>query len=183
MMNTADFSFVDLSYQHLHLNDCAAWSGYGMVRNCCGGNTFMPEIYRRTCASVDGDTWNFSTTSWKPNVVVINLGTNDNLNANAAGQVEIDYETTYVDFVRNISIWYQDTKPTFFLACGPMSSNYCPYVNNAITKLVKMNIPAVFLDHRGVLNATNQCCGHPDIDADQTLADLTISAIQSTMHW
>lgn len=143
----------------------------------------MPEIFRRTRASVVADDWNFVSTAWKPNVVVINLGTNDNLNANTAGQLEIDYENTYVDFVRNISMWYQETKPTFFLACGPMSSSYCSYVNNVITKLLSINIPAVFLDQRNVLNSTNQCCGHPDTVADETLADITIAAITSAMHW
>ena len=29
----------------------AAWSGLGMVRNCCGGNTTMPAIFNRSLAT------------------------------------------------------------------------------------------------------------------------------------
>ena len=63
----------------------SAWSGFGMVRNCCGGSTYMPEIFTRILGSVVGvgNDWNFS--DWIPDVVVINLGTNDGLNEVIAG--------------------------------------------------------------------------------------------------
>jgi hypothetical protein len=65
-----------------------AWSGYGLVHNCCGGHTHMPAVYRRALGSVpDNDAgaatfggepfsnaWSFG---WAPDAVVINLGTND----------------------------------------------------------------------------------------------------------
>ena len=52
----------------------AAWSGLGMVRNCCGGNTTMPAIFGRTLATVNkNSTWDFK--SWTADVLVINLGT------------------------------------------------------------------------------------------------------------
>merc|ERR1711924_283766 len=45
-----------------------AWSGLGMVRNCCGGNTTMPSIFGRTLATVNkDDTWDWS--SWKPTLL------------------------------------------------------------------------------------------------------------------
>merc|ERR1719215_2298633 len=52
-----------------------AWSGMGLVRNCCGGETFMPEIWERTLATDSAAQWNFS--SWVPDALVVNLGTND----------------------------------------------------------------------------------------------------------
>jgi hypothetical protein len=46
-----------------------AWSGLGMIKNCCGGNTTMPSIYSRTLATVNEDnTWDY--TSWTPDALV-----------------------------------------------------------------------------------------------------------------
>jgi hypothetical protein len=46
-------------------------SGYGMARNCCGGETLMPDVFRRTLGSVPIADWNFS--NWVPDALVINL--------------------------------------------------------------------------------------------------------------
>lgn len=138
----------------------------------------MPEIYTRTLASASAADWDYD--SWVPDVVVINLGTNDRLNATFPGEAEVAYQQIYIDFVRNISTWYSN--PEVFLACGPMSVEYCPYVFNVIEEL-QNEVKVHFLDQRNVLNATNQCCDHPDMDADVTLADITISAIAAVMAW
>ena len=62
-----------------------AWSGFGMVSNCCGGGTLASDVWTRTIASVGSsnksdphgtipsNVWNFS--KWKADAVVINLGT------------------------------------------------------------------------------------------------------------
>merc|ERR1712061_371535 len=52
-----------------------AWSGFGLVQNCCGGETNMPEIWERTIATDNASRWNFS--NWVPDALVVNLGTND----------------------------------------------------------------------------------------------------------
>lgn len=151
-----------------------------MVRNCCGGNTFMPEVYTRVLASDQQGSGSWKFDSWQPNAVVINLGTNDHLNANTPGEIEKQYEDTYVDFVRNISTWYQSSEPTFFLACGPMSEAYCPYVKNVILRLKNEKISTFFLDQVGF---PNNCCGHPDEEADTAIAERTSSFIADKMQW
>ena len=62
-----------------------AWSGFGMVRNCCGGATLGSDVWGRTLATVGSanasdphgttseNAWNFS--AWTADAVVINLGT------------------------------------------------------------------------------------------------------------
>lgn len=145
----------------------------------------MPEIFSRTLASLDAPDWDY--TSWVPDVVVVNLGTNDRLNGTDPGDAELAYQQTYSDFVLNISRWYGNAQsgssgPVMFLACGPMSEQYCPYVFNVISEL-ENEVPVHFLDHRGVLNSTNTCCNHPDHTADQTMAELTIEALSATMGW
>jgi hypothetical protein len=130
--------------------------------------------------------WDFSV--WHPNVVVINLGTNDNLNAQNPGDLEASYVSTYINFVTNILSSYASHPPSaVFLACGPMTDSYCNYVFEVIEELNSMIDNSVskvyFLDQRNVLDSTNQCCGHPDKNADITLSSITTSAIQSVMHW
>jgi hypothetical protein len=66
-----------------------AWSGLGLVHNCCGGNTTMPAIFTRTLASVNNDnSWDWK--SWVPDALVVNLGTND-------GGSSIDPQSQYVE--------------------------------------------------------------------------------------
>jgi lysophospholipase L1-like esterase len=68
-----DFQIGQLLTAQVHT---AAWSGLGMVHNCCGGNTTMPTIFNRTLASVNIDnSWDWN--SWVPDALVVNLGTND----------------------------------------------------------------------------------------------------------
>jgi hypothetical protein len=70
-----------------------AWSGFGMVANCCGGSTLGSDVWTRTLATVGStntsdphgttaeNTWDFS--KWIADAVVINLGTNDHLGESA----------------------------------------------------------------------------------------------------
>lgn len=82
-------------------------------------------------------------------------------------------------------MWYNrdNKKPIFFLACGPMSEAYCPYVFNVILKVQELGLKAFFVDQRNVLNPSNSCCGHPSADADLTLAEVTTSTIAGVMGW
>lgn len=93
-----------------------AWSGIGMYRNygVSGASPdAMPAVYARILASQSTSTWDFST--WQPQAVVINLGTND---ASTNGDPGTPYETAYLGFVRTLRQKY----PTayFVLTIGPM---------------------------------------------------------------
>ena len=71
-----------------------AWSGFGMVRNCCGCSTLASDVWTRTLATVGStnksdphgttasNAWNFA--KWQAEAVVINLGTNDHLGASTS---------------------------------------------------------------------------------------------------
>jgi len=51
------------------------WSGKGVSRNYDGDTRFtLPEVYGRALATSDAGRWDFS---WLPDVIVVNLGTND----------------------------------------------------------------------------------------------------------
>ena len=158
----------------------AAWSGYGVIRNCCGGETLMPEIYTRTLASVSGSRWDFS--HWIPDVVVVNLGTNDHLNSsNPEGDAETSFVKTYTALLRNISVSYPNA--VLFASCGPLSHEYCPFVSDAVSTLMVndgITVNFVFYEY---LSASDQCCGHPSDEAQAKLASQLSAQISLAMNW
>ena len=171
-----------------------AWSGFGMYENCCGGETLMSDIYKRTLATVvssnpndphgtiAANEWDF--TKWIPDAVVINLGTNDMLNRRPNNIYK--YNATYLNLVVEASKSYGlDTH--FFLACGPMSNAYCEEVNWILDTIRRPPylIKASFLDQRNFLNGTYgpACCSHPSAEVDQAIGTSSIRAISSIMHW
>lgn len=86
-----------------------------------------------------------------------------------------------MQMIGNLSHAYSNTH--FFLACGPMSEAYCDEVNTIISNARQQNIKAHFLDHRGFLNKTNACCGHPSVTADIAMAKNTSDFISATLGW
>jgi lysophospholipase L1-like esterase len=95
------------------MNTAIAYSGRGMVRNSDGSTTdLMPEIWLRTFADDPSSTWD--TKQYAPDVVVINLGTNDF----AKGDPGAEYVTAYNAFIATLRKAY----PTAYIVCvvGPM---------------------------------------------------------------
>ena len=153
-----------------------AWSGYGLVQNCCGGDTTLPAVYRRALGSdpSDGNAWNFS--SWTPQAVVINLGTNDGAEV-AATDAFVD---TYVELAKNITGAY-GVGTELFLACGPMATYYCDAVGATIDALTAAGLRAHFLDQTNA--AVDACCGHPSVDDDIYMATSGADFIAGVMGW
>ena len=71
----------------------AAWSGRGLIQNCCGFvGHLMPDVFGRTLGSDDSTQWDWST--WAPDVLIVNLGTND-----GGAAVTPEYEAAYTQLV------------------------------------------------------------------------------------
>jgi hypothetical protein len=88
----------------------------------------------------------------------INLGTND-----AGSATTPEYEAVYTQLVLDTFAAYGPSLQVF-LACGPMSENYCNPVHNVIANLNRLHSGQVsFLDQRGFLDGSHgpSCCGHP----------------------
>jgi len=174
----------------------AAWSGFGMVVNCCGGATLGSDIWGRTIATVgspnssdphgttDANKWDFSI--WKPDAVVINLGTNDGLTGGRAAFIS-SYNQTYEALTVAAATAYGN-KTHFFLACGPMSDHYCDEVNWVIAKLTARGLKASLLDQRGFINSNatfgRPCAyGHPGSQIDRAMAKNASAFIKQVMEW
>lgn len=83
-----------------------AYSGYGVVRNYAGKfpGESLPYLYPR---AIPGEPAPTASDGWKPQVIVINLGTNDFSTPVHAGEawadeaaLRADYRARYVDFVK-----------------------------------------------------------------------------------
>lgn len=159
-----------------------AWSGYGLLNNCCGGTTHMPEVYQRTLSSdPSSPSWNFSR--WIPDAVVVNLGTND---FGSGRYDEKSFVAAYVDLATNITKVY-GSNVSLFLACGPMSSSYCAGVHKTIAvvnQLPSLVAPKAtyFLDQAD-LSVELNCCGHPSSADDLEMAESGAAFIKNAMQW
>ena len=187
-----------------------AWSGLGMVVNCCSGcggwpkcnavDTFGSDIWTRTLATVGSlntsdphgttpaNEWDFS--KWTPDAVVINLGTNDHLGTNASAAKSKAFVKRYEELVVAASKVYGGGT-AFFLACGPMASDYCAEVKTVIASVTASGIKAYLLNQvdfiePGDKNSTyGKVCayGHPGSQIDAAMAKHGSAFIRTTMGW
>ncbi len=167
-----------------------AYSGKGMYRNYDETTSnAMSVIYDRIFPdSINSPKWNYK--KWQPDVVVINLGTNDF----AKGIPDsIIFINTYVNFLKRMRIYY----PLATLLCieGPMTNDSYPQGMMAFTK-VKNYITASKnkMEQAGDKNiytffpATQEsgeygCDYHPTIKRHEKMADELSKVIKVLMKW
>lgn len=169
-----------------------AWSGRGVVRNYAGspdGLPLLPELWTRYGANDADGSYTFPA-SWKPQAVVINLGTNDfgyvgvrdRLNATV-------YENAMVDFVRQIQTRYPHAE--FFLLTSPMISDSYPTVEDAqkttqtraLTSAVKRIGAKAHLVDWPSQGSDVGCDYHPNAATHAAEAVVLADAIAGVLGW
>jgi uncharacterized protein YjdB/peptidoglycan/xylan/chitin deacetylase (PgdA/CDA1 family)/lysophospholipase L1-like esterase len=115
---------------------CVAYSGRGLYRNNSGTTTgTAPNFFDQTIADDASSTWDHS--KYIPDVLVINLGTNDfAAEASNAALYTVDkttFTTTYSNFITKIRSVYPNTK--IFLCVGVMMNDYYPVGTNPWTRI------------------------------------------------
>ena len=159
-----------------------AWSGYGIVNNCCGGSTHMPAVYSRALSSDSGSVWSLS--DWIPDAVVINLGTND---VGSGAYDEAAFVSAYTKLCLDIVGGYGPST-ALFLACGPMTDKYCGGVRGTVEAVAAaaassgMSLVVQMLDQTR-LGIANSCCGHPSASEDAILAMHAAEQIMQSLGW
>ena len=197
-------SYAHITCAHFEA-DChtEAWAGLGMYRSPSFTSSnyvydvTVPMIYNRTLATVNSSRWdfNYSTqpssqaielspahqSSWEPpQVVVINLGTNDHLDPVKPWSSLTDhYRENYRALIHQI-VFYYGSDVEVFLVCGPMTESYCPAVYDVIQK-VEPWAKVHWVNQTGILNSGNTCCQHPDLVAHRIMANRTIERIDEIM--
>lgn len=179
-----------------------AWSGKGLVRNYVTAtpdtSPTMPELYTRYGANDADNSYTFPS-SWMPEVVIINLGTNDfgYILTNASGdpydaRPPLDiatYTNGMVDFVRNIQKHYPMAE--FILMSSPMLSDYYPTTgapqhtteSNALKSAVaQIGSNAHFVDWPTQGSAVG-CDYHPIASTHAAEGAVLASAIKTILGW
>ncbi|WP_228472808.1 RICIN domain-containing protein [Streptomyces cyaneochromogenes] len=110
----SDVSYGALTARKLNADyQINGYSGLGMVRNYNGGRTDVTyrSFYDRALLNDSGDVWQNPGT-WRPRVVVVNLGTNDFSTAINPGEpwtsdsLAAGYRTAYGDFIQKLRTRY-----------------------------------------------------------------------------
>jgi lysophospholipase L1-like esterase len=101
-----------------------SYSGRGMYRNSTGSTSgTLPLIYDRIFPDASGSpTWNHAQAH--PDIIVVNLGTNDFALDPGSPLNEVLFKTTYVNFVERLKTLHPNA--TVVCAVGVMMSDYYP---------------------------------------------------------
>jgi len=161
-----------------------AWSGQGMVRyygcpnTTCSGS--FPDLYPQTLGSSKQPPWNFS---WVPQVVVINLGTNDYGISTPHPPTDV-FVQGYLKFVTSQIIPNYGKNVTVFVVCDYIGVQ-CSNPQAAYNELKSNGINAYFasFQHIPFDNQDIGCDDHPGVPLHQKYADYLAPIIKRTMGW
>ncbi|OIR14926.1 endoglucanase E precursor [mine drainage metagenome] len=163
---------------------CVAWSGRTMWP------TFtIPEIYDRTLPDDPTSRWDFG--QWKPDVVLINLGTND-FREKVPDQAK--WTAAYRAFLKRVRTNYP--RAQIYCAIGPMMSDSYPVGMHALSTLRTFVTEMLAAEHKdGHLQEhffefaqQRQEDGlgadwHPSVKTDRIMADKLCAALRSDQGW
>ena len=161
-----------------------AASGRGIVRNYDPTDTGprMPMLYARAVANATTPAWDFHV---EPQVVVINLGTNDI--SNGKGDPGTPFRDTYVTLLQTIRAYYPHT----FIICtiapllnGSDLSTIRGHIQTAVqarkdagdSNVESFDIPAQTSDKYA-------CQYHPNVAENMMMADMLVSEIKTRVGW
>lgn len=171
-----------------------AWSGKGLIRNypspTSDSEPVMPQLYTRFGAEDADNSYTFPR-SWHPDVIVINLGTNDFAYLNARDPVDPDQLlAALVAFVKKIHKHY--THANFFLMSSPLLNDNYPtaedaqhsthvtVLKRAIAELPKIKMHFVDWPPQG---SDVGCDYHPNAATQAQGAAILEEAIRNVTGW
>lgn len=163
-----------------------AYSGKGMYRNYDGKTTeSMSLVYDRIIPDSVSPKWSFS--KWQPDVVVVNLGTNDF----AKGIPDsIIFTNTYVNFLKRLRSYYPGA--AIFCLDGPMVTDSYPQGAFHLTKLRnyikasknKFNDPKIYTFSLSSQQEGDYGCDwHPNLKRHEKMAEELSKYIKTIMRW
>lgn len=161
-----------------------AWSGIGVYENSNGfGSPRMPELYTRTLGANPEAQWDFS--SFTPDLVIINLGTNDFGHSHDNGTAWEDaFVDTYVRFVFNITqLYYKQPTLPVLVAVGPgqRAPNVLACLGRVISGVNAAGGAASLLDVQ--TEPMEGCDGHPGRAGHQAMFQAAQPQVAKVMGW
>lgn len=167
-----------------------AVGGRCIMRECTTGDYQMPDYYlAQNYLDAPKATFDFQTGP-PPDVIFINLGTNDQHAIDKLGPIKgpASFVRQMVDFMVNATQLYNTRDIHFFLNAGPMEKVTQPWTLNAIHKAQALGLHATYVDMTtSCANNDNGecdgCAGHPGIQAHYQMYLAALPIIKSVMGW
>jgi lysophospholipase L1-like esterase len=162
---------------------CIAWSG----KKLWPDNTLV-SIYDQVAPTSLPAKWDF--TRWTPDVVVVNLATND---FNGANPDETGWVAAYVKFIGEIRSHYP--KAPIYCAVGSMMSDWPPeqkprtvllgYLKKVVAQANATGGPAVRMVDLGIQKPENGIGAdwHPSAKTHALMADILATTIKQDLGW
>jgi lysophospholipase L1-like esterase len=177
-------SYAPITARHFQADlTMLCWSGRGLYRNRSKSNDTsgtLPKLFDSILPDQDPAIWDH--TQYVPDVVVINLGTNDSATLNGAKPelTKEQYVSAYIDFITRIRAVAPQSE--IFVTIGPM--NHLPAIEEwlqAVADHFENVYPLVFSRMKGEADRGGHW--HPSVVKDQSMAAELIAAINAHTTW
>ncbi len=139
----------------------------------------MSTLYRRVL--VGRETPLFDDSLFQPDLIMLNLGTNDENGANDPEQPgwAANFTATYVAFLANLTSIHGAVP--IFAGTGPITDSYGPLVVSALAQAKSQyGVNGVFVNYTG---APLDGCGHPGWVGHEAMYEIVRPMIASVMGW
>lgn len=173
-----------------------AYGGKGMYKNCCDDGTTMPEYFQQRLTSEPLRNYCFGADGFVPDAVVIALGTNDFAHCRdtpCTDDFMDGYVKTYVQFMRNVTRWYDKPDIEFFCGIGPITVNYENSTRAAVQQAVAQGLRATLVEMQacarpfpGGATVQGYCNGtatHPGIVGHRRMYEMSYQIIGDKLGW
>lgn len=174
--------------------NCVSWSGIGVVSSWTDdGNInadwLMPMLYKYTDAAIDNDMGKKEFDVWdnskfEPNLIVINLGTNDTSYTKVNEAREVEFADGYYKLLEQV----RQCNPNAEIICtlGAMGQELCPAIETAVNKFKKSRDDSkvhteffdVQLESDGIGSDS-----HPTLKTQEKMSKKLINKVEEVMGW
>lgn len=158
-----------------------AWSGKGVIFNYGEDtNQPMPELYDRVIAGEDPP-WDYG--QWQPDVVAINLGTNDfSTDGDPSQQQFVDAYVTFVTHIREVNpdAYILLLSPSLF---GDEATMVDGYLQDVVDQRMGAGDTAIGWANINVEWIGSGCDGHPTVETHMGMAARLVEELGSHVGW
>lgn len=157
-----------------HVFACAGW---GFLGGAGGAAQKIPNIYEQiTFQRKSNLHWDFST--WQPDVVVVNLGTNDGGFMWQNKLTDLDFEKGMRDFIAQIR--KKNPKAEIIWAYGMLGAGMKPLMLNAIEDMQAADKKVHFVE---LPNTVRPAGSHPGPEDSEAASKVLLKAIKDITGW
>lgn len=165
----------------LHLQ---CWSGKGVVRNFGQNSTTSPDpfpvYYPRVLATAPSPVW--EPAGWEPDVVIINLGTND-FSTEPVPPAGV-FSKGYMHLLDTVRTMY-GKDPYIVMLCGPMiEGECCSEVEQIAVTRSRQDSRVEYVDLHVLSQPTDYGCdGHPSAQGHAKMASSLEQTLRKILGW